>query len=97
MIDYKYFMDELQEYEVQLLCEIIPWGSKISMEQTRMLMYSITAPYMKHKKKLTEFFPLYTDEERTKGEKLEGDNLNVAREMVQKAFNFSSGMKKKDE
>lgn len=88
VIDYKYFMDEIEEYEIQLLSDMIPWSYKQSMEETRLLMYSITAPYMKHKKKITDFMPLYTDKEYKEQQKLEGGDLNATRAMIQKAFNI---------
>lgn len=81
-------MDEIQDYEIQLLSEMIPWSYKQSMEQTRMIMYSVTAPYMKHKKKITDFLPLYTDNEARERQKLEGDDLDATRKMIQKAFNI---------
>lgn len=90
IIDYKYFMDECQEYEIQLLTEMLPWANRQSMEETRMLMYSVSAPYMKHKKKLTEFLPLSTDKDYYDQEeaRLEGEELKAAREKVKAAFNI---------
>ena len=79
-------MDEIEEYEVQLLADMVKWSTHQSMEQTRMLMYSISAPYMKHKKKLTEFLPLSTDEEIEKAKPLEGDDLKAARDIAMTAF-----------
>ena len=87
VIGYEYFMDECQEYEIQLLSEMLPWSTHQEMEQTRMLMYSICAPYMKHKKKLTEFFPLETDK-RDPIERLEGEELNEARNRIKQAFHI---------
>lgn len=90
IIDYKYFMDECQEYEIQLLTEMLPWANRQSMEETRMLMYSVSAPYMKHKKKLTEFLPLSTDKDYYDqvAEKLEGEELKNARDAIRQAFNI---------
>ena len=90
VIDYKYFMDECQEYEIQLLCEMLPWANRQSMEETRMIMYSVSLPYMNHKKKLTEFISLSTDKDYYDQEytKLEGEDLRNARQMVQSAFNI---------
>ena len=87
VIGYEYFMDELQPYESQLLIEMLPWATKQQMEQTRMLMYSFTAPYMKNKKKITDFFPLPTDKTEPI-ERLEGAELDEARKRVQQAFNI---------
>lgn len=85
VIEYEYFMDECQEYEIQLLSEMIPWSTHQEMEQTRMIMYTVCSPYMKHKKKITEFFPLYTDKI-DKEEALKGEELEEARRRIQAAF-----------
>lgn len=85
VIGYEYFMDECQEYEIQLLSEMLPWSTHQEMEQTRMIMYSVCAPYMKNKKKIAEFFPLVTDK-LDKAEPLKGEELKDVRNMIQQAF-----------
>lgn len=80
-------MDYAEEYEIQLLADMVQWSTHQSMEQTRMLMYSMAAPYMKQKKKLHEFMPLITDSEVEEQKPLEGDELKTAREMIKAAFN----------
>lgn len=89
VIDYKYFMDELQPYELQLFIDMLPWATHIQMEQTRMIMYSIAAPYMKQKKNIKDFLPLPTDHNDTI-ERLEGDELKEARLRVQQAFKIKT-------
>lgn len=81
-------MDELQDYELQLLSQMVNWSTHQEMEQTRMIMYSVSAPYMKQKKKLHDFMPLPTDEEFEPAKPLEGDDLKAARERIMKAFNI---------
>ncbi len=57
-------MDEMQEWELHLISNMIPWAGKNSYEQTRLIMWSIAAPYFKkgQGKSPEQFFPLYTDE-----------------------------------
>lgn len=81
----QYFLDEIQEYEIQLLTEMVPWAHKQSMEETRMMMYTFSSPYMKQKKKITEFFPLPTDVNEPV-ERLEGEELKDVRNMIKQAF-----------
>ena len=47
LISYEYFMDELKDYELELLLEAHDECDKASWEQTRLLMYSFLAPYQK--------------------------------------------------
>lgn len=81
-------MDELQDYELQLLSNMVHWATHQQMEQTRMLMYSVSAPYMKQKKKLHDFLPLSTDEEFEPAKPLEGEELKDARARIMQAFNI---------
>lgn len=81
----QYFLDEIQEYEIQLLTEMVPWAHKQSMEETRMLMYMFYSHYVKHKKKITEFFPLPTDVNEPV-ERLEGEELEDVRNIIKQAF-----------
>ena len=84
MIDYKYFMDEIKQYEIHLLLEYIPYNSRLEMERTRMLMYSITAPYFKkgQRKSLHEFLPLPCDELEREKERLDVDEVNKIRNFL---------------
>lgn len=52
LVSYEYFMDELKDYELNLLIEGHEGADKSTWEQTRMLMYSILAPYQKKGKEL---------------------------------------------
>lgn len=88
VIDYRYFMDEIQPYELQLLSEMTPWATRQGMEETRMLMYTFCAPYMKNKKKITDFYPLPTDVKEPI-ERLEGEELKDVRARIQQAFKLN--------
>ena len=80
-------MDELEPYEAQLLCDNIPWAIHQNMENVRTLAYFIAAPYTKHKKKITEFWPLVTDD-MFKADPLKGEALKNAQDMIKQAFNI---------
>lgn len=56
-------MNELQEWELYLLSDMIPWANKSAYEQTRLLMWSFLSPYFKkgQGKKPNEILPLVTD------------------------------------
>lgn len=85
VIGYEYFMDDLEPYEVHLLHETLPWAIHQSMEQTRLLGYIFAAPYMKHRKDITKWMPLYTDEKEPV-ERLEGTELEEARKKILAAY-----------
>lgn len=85
VIGYEYFMDDLEPYEAHLLHETLPWAIHQSMEQTRLLGYIFAAPYMKRRKDITKWMPLYTDEKEPV-ERLEGTELEEARRRIQAAF-----------
>lgn len=81
-------MDNLKDYELKLLIDNLQWATHQSMEETRLLMYSVSAPYMKVKKNIKNFFPLPTDETHKSDEKpLEGEELERVRNMIKSAFN----------
>lgn len=77
-------MDKAQEYEIHVLCENLPWANKQEMERLRMLMYSVTAPYMKkgQKKSLQEFLPLYTDDLEREERRLDDEEVNNIRKAI---------------
>lgn len=62
LIDYEYFMDSMQQYEIVDLLELIPWASRTSYEQMRYIVWAQLKPYLKNKK-LTpdQLIPLITD------------------------------------
>lgn len=68
-----------------MLNGMIPWASKQSMEETRLLMYTFCSPYMKQKKKITDWLPLYTDHKETV-ECLEGEELDNVRNIITNIF-----------
>lgn len=79
LVSYEYFMDELKDYELELLIEGHDNANKISWEQTRMLMYSILAPYQKKGKniKTTDILSFPWDNEPTHTGDIEISNEQV--------------------
>lgn len=58
-------MDELQDYELDLLCENIGWTYKNEWEIGRLNSYCSLSAFGKPKKSYTSFFPLPTDKDDT--------------------------------
>lgn len=65
LVDYQYFMDEMQQYEIFDLLELIPWANKTSYEQMRYMIWAVLKPYMKKQYTPEKIFPLYTDRHRS--------------------------------
>ena len=61
ILDYEYFMERLQPYEIATLSKMLPWSNKQLYEATRLTMWSALSPYMKQKKTPDKILPLYTD------------------------------------
>jgi hypothetical protein len=57
-------MDDLKDWELELLIDNSIWSNKVSWEQTRMVMYSAVLPYMKKglNKTAKDLLPLPTDD-----------------------------------
>lgn len=84
VIDYQYFMDELQKYELMSLLENCKFSYKDEWEQTRYLMFCALAPYSKEKyDSMTDFFHLRTDPEKIETHKtdISNDEIKKMREM----------------
>lgn len=62
-------MDRLQDYEVHLLIDYLPWCNKVDWEQTRMILWGVLSPYMKQKKTPENILPLATDNKTLEYEK----------------------------
>ncbi len=84
VIDYQYFMDELQYYELTYLLENCQFSYKDEWEQTRYLMLCATAPYSKEKyDSMEDYFRLPTDPKKTETHKtdISNDEIKKMREM----------------
>jgi len=58
-------MDELQDYELDLLCDNIGWSYKNEWEMARLNSYCSLSAFGKPKKSIDKFFPLPTDKNDT--------------------------------
>ena len=63
LIDYQYFMDSMQLYEISLLDDLLPYAERISYEQMRLLMWSNFKSTCKNVPKPEKLLPLSTDDE----------------------------------
>ena len=63
MVSYEYFMDEMQEYEIELFMLNVNHAQKCDWERARMIMFTNISPYMKRQKTPKELFPLPTDDD----------------------------------
>ena len=78
-------MDNIQEYEVIMLQEMLPFANRQALEQTRLLMWSSLTPYLKNKSTTAkDLLPLLTDED--VNTELNEDELNDARSRISQVF-----------
>ena len=64
IVDYQYFMDEMQMYEILLLDDLVPYADKGAYEQLRILMWSnFKSTGCRGVPKPEKLLPLSTDEE----------------------------------
>ena len=63
LVSYEYFMDDLKDWELELLIDNISWSTKNDWEQTRMIMYASLVPHVKKGtiKEASDILPLPTD------------------------------------
>lgn len=87
-------MDRLQDYEVHLLIDYLPWCNKVDWEQTRMILWGVLSPYMKQKKTPEKILPLATDNKTLEYEKerpLEDDVIEDMRQKIQNIWLNKNG------
>lgn len=77
-------MDSMQEWELHLLADMVPWAHKDSYEQTRLLMWSILSPYFKKgvSKKPQDILPLETDKKDTPEEYTKDDIFYISKQIM---------------
>lgn len=81
-------MDRLQDYEVHLLIDYLPWCNKVDWEQTRMILWGVLSPYMKQKKTPEKILPLPTDNKTLEYEKEKPLSDQQADEIRDKIMNI---------
>lgn len=97
-MDYEYFMDDLQQWELPLLTDNMHYTEKNGWEQTRFSSYCTLSPYFKkgQKKTITEFMPLETDPKETEKIGHEADEEEMQK-MEQRAREFEKQLNAKKE
>ena len=86
-------MFRLQDYEIDDLVKYIPYSTKQSYEQTRLVIWAALSPYMKVKKAPKDILPLATDKgeiERKKDEPLSDKNVDEIRNKIMNTW-FTNG------
>lgn len=87
LVSYEYFMDELKDYELNLLIEGHEGNDRTSWEQTRLLMYSVLAPYQKKGKelKITDVlsFPWDNDPYHTGDIEISNEQVDTMKERIE--------------
>lgn len=81
-------MDRMQDYEVHLLIDYLPWCNKTNWEQTRMLLWGILSPYLKNKKTPDKILPLATDKTTIEYEKDKALDENKVDDIRAKIMNI---------
>ena len=65
MVDYQYFMDKLQPWEVDTLIEAIPYADRPTWEQTRLKIFSTAAMFSKSQLTVKDIMRFAWDVEET--------------------------------
>lgn len=88
LVDYQYFMDNMQLYEIILLDELIPFAERISYEQMRLLMWSNFKSTGCKVPKPEKLLPLTTDTETNiaETEYLNKQQIDVIKEQIKHMF-----------
>ena len=90
VVDYQYFMDELQEYEINNIVENLKFADKNKWESARLIAYVIAKANFKNIKKAQDFLPLPWDETETKPTgKKKPKNTNITQEEINRLKKLS--------
>ena len=77
----------MQEYEVHLLIDYVPWATKVSYEQARLLLWGILSPYLKQRRTPKQLLPLPTDSIISHEEPLPDEQVDKIRKNIMKLYN----------
>lgn len=83
MIDYRYFMDEMQDWEIGLLADSVNAAMRDEWEMTRWIVYSTIQPYLKKsmkEKPMKDIIPLPFDEEESEERSITTEQINKLKE-----------------
>jgi hypothetical protein len=89
-------MDQLTEWELQLLIDNVQYSSKNEWEIARQIMYTNVLPYMNKNSKKTakDMFPLATDEDFKAGEQYNLPN-DISSIQIQEMKKLSTNLSEK--
>jgi len=91
LVTYEYFMDELQDYELELLSDNIGWSYKNEWEIARLEAYCSLCSFGKPKRKMNEMFPLMTDDDNKYqfvDNKIDNNDYEKMKEQQKKIMNY---------
>ena len=88
-------MNDLKDWELELLLDNISWSTKNEWEQTRMIMYASLMPHMKKGsiKDATDILPLPTDQ-KFSTEKYNTHDYNISNEQIDRLKRKSERLEK---
>ena len=90
VVDYQYFMDEMQEYEINNIVENLKFADKNKWESARLIAYVIAKANFKNIKKAQDFLPLPWDEQsNTTTGKKNPKNTNITQEEIDRLKKLS--------
>ena len=89
VVDYQYFMDEMQEYEINNIVENLKFADKNKWESARLIAYVIAKANFKNIKKAQDFLPLPWDEQSNTTNKKKPKNTNITQEEIDRLKKLS--------
>lgn len=89
VVDYHYFMDEMQEYEINNIVENLKYADKNKWESARLIAYVIAKANFKNIKKAQDFLPLPWDETEITTNKKKAKNTNITQEDIDRLKKLS--------
>lgn len=63
VVDYNYFLDELQPYEITNIIEALPYADRNQWEQTRLKIFSTASMFSKNQLTVTDIMKFKWDED----------------------------------
>ena len=76
LVDYEYFMDKMQEYEVYMFYDNLKYANRPDWEQTRLIMYILAQTNSKKTLKITDLIKFPWDSEGEEAETIEDTQEN---------------------
>lgn len=80
MVTYKYFMDEMQDWEISMLADSLSSAYREEWEMTRWMVYSIVQPHLRkgmRDKPMKDVLPLAFDDDYEEEKQIEITNAQV--------------------